>query len=603
MTSSDARGGDGRVAGQAEGKGKPTVTWRQKDWGFSRQRYWGTPIPIVYCEKCDPEQEGIPVPVEQLPVKLPDIETEKVLTGKGEPPLAKVASWVNTTCPQVRRPGAARGGDDGYVRRLAAGTSPGTCRLPSIGRRSTRKRRSATCRWTCTWAARSTRTMHLLYFRFWTRVMKELGLVARGGAGDEADHPGHRQRARRTEDVQALGQRGGAQHHRRRSTAPTPRGPTCCSPGRPSATSTGATSRWKGRIRFSAARVDARRDARGGREEAVQSGPFDGKALEIRKAAHKALKRVTEAIERLSFNTAIAGIMEYVNALYLAKELDQDGRAGGHGRGHHTCCAVVLVPFAPHFANEIAEAYGPTLAAGGAGWPAFDPALVVDDVHSLRRAGEREAARGDAGARRGDRGGGASGRRGRREGQGGAGRQDSEEGRLRSQAVGEFRDRMRRALLLVTWALAAGCGYRLVVPGGSLPLGVKSVRVPVFENRSSEPNVEALVTEAVRERYARAGRLAGEAAEATVNGVVLDWRGGVAFGSVRAPTYQVSATVRVTLKKGDQVLREVTVSQFETFTSGADVLLTESNRGAATRRLTELLARDVVEQLSVPPGA
>lgn len=161
---------------------------------------------------------------------------------------------------------------------------------------------------------------------------------------------------------------------------------------------------------------------------------------------------------------------------------------------------------------------------------------------------------------------------------------------------------MRRALLLVTWVLAAGCGYRLVVPGGSLPLGVTSVRVPVFENRSYEPNVEALVTEAVRERYARAGRLAGEAAEATVNGVVLDWRGGVAFASGR-PTYQVSAMVRVTLKKGDQVLREVTVSQSETFTSGADVLLTESNRGAAMRRLTELLARDVVEQLSVPPGA
>ena len=161
---------------------------------------------------------------------------------------------------------------------------------------------------------------------------------------------------------------------------------------------------------------------------------------------------------------------------------------------------------------------------------------------------------------------------------------------------------MRRALLLVTWVWAVGCGYRLVVPGGSLPLGVKSVQVPVFENRSYEPNVEALVTEAVRERYARAGRLAGEAAEATVNGVVLDWRGGVAFGGAR-PTYQVSATVRVTLKKGDQVLREVIVSQIETFTTGADVLLTESNRGAATRRLTELLARDVVEQLSVPPGA
>jgi hypothetical protein len=159
---------------------------------------------------------------------------------------------------------------------------------------------------------------------------------------------------------------------------------------------------------------------------------------------------------------------------------------------------------------------------------------------------------------------------------------------------------MKRALLLMTM-LVAGCGYRFAVPGGSLPSGVKSVRVPVFENRTAEPNVEGLVTEAVRERYARAGLLEGAAAEATITGVVLGWSGGVAYPGAPRPTYQVTGTVRVTLKKGEQVLREVIVSQMETFTSGADVLLTESNRGAAIRRLAEVLARDVVEQLSVPP--
>src|SRR5205823_12245051 len=85
---------------QRRGIGRPTVNYHLRDWGVSRQRYWGTPITILYCQKCDPEVRGIPVPDEDLPVVLPDIDVKEVLTGKGEPPLAKVASWVNTRCPR-----------------------------------------------------------------------------------------------------------------------------------------------------------------------------------------------------------------------------------------------------------------------------------------------------------------------------------------------------------------------------------------------------------------------------------------------------------------------------------------------------------------------
>src|SRR5437763_561194 len=89
---------------QRRGIGKPAVNYHLRDWGISRQRYWGTPIPIIYCDKCDPEHEGIPVPDEDLPVVLPDIDVKEVLTGKGEPPLAKVASWVNIECPRCAAP-------------------------------------------------------------------------------------------------------------------------------------------------------------------------------------------------------------------------------------------------------------------------------------------------------------------------------------------------------------------------------------------------------------------------------------------------------------------------------------------------------------------
>ena len=105
-------GGRGIVEKLAQdGRGRFAVNYRLRDWGFSRQRYWGCPIPVVYCET-----DGIvPVPDDELPVVLPDIEDYKP---KGQPPLAQAEDWVRTTLPALRRRGAARDGDDGHVRRL-----------------------------------------------------------------------------------------------------------------------------------------------------------------------------------------------------------------------------------------------------------------------------------------------------------------------------------------------------------------------------------------------------------------------------------------------------------------------------------------------------
>src|SRR5262249_34843227 len=156
---------------ERSGRGRPTVTYRQKDWGFSRQRYWGTPIPIVYCERCDSNRQGIPVPEGELPVRLPEIDVHAVLTGKGEPPLAKVPSFVNTTCPRCGGP-ARREVEtmDTFVASAwyyARYLSPHYDKAPfeaSAGRR---------------WlpvniyvGGPEHAVMHLLYFRFWSRVMK-----------------------------------------------------------------------------------------------------------------------------------------------------------------------------------------------------------------------------------------------------------------------------------------------------------------------------------------------------------------------------------------------------------------------------------------------
>jgi leucyl-tRNA synthetase len=361
---------------QAEGRGVATVTYRQKDWGFSRQRYWGTPIPIVYCEKCDPERKGLPVPVEQLPVRLPEIDTQAVLTGKGEPPLAKVASFVNTTCPRCQGP-ARRETEtmDTFVDSTwyyARYLSPKYDKAPfdpEAGKR---------------WlpvdvyvGGPEHAVMHLLYFRFWTRVMKELGLspvdepVTRLVTQGIVNGPDGRKMSKRWGNVVApasIVSKYGA------DTART----YVLFAGPPERDFDWSDDQVEGAFRF-LKRVWTLSVTHQGVAGATHAGPFEGKALEIRRAAHKCLKRVGEAIERLSFNTAIAGIMEYVNALYALGTPESDAEKAAMAEAVHVL-TVVLTPFAPHLADEIAEAYGAKGFTVTQEWPAFDAALVVDDV-------------------------------------------------------------------------------------------------------------------------------------------------------------------------------------------------------------------------------
>jgi leucyl-tRNA synthetase len=362
---------------QGQGLGTPTVTWRQKDWGFSRQRYWGTPIPIVYCEVCDPERKGLPVPDDQLPVTLPEIEVEKVLTGKGEPPLAKVPAWVQTTCPRCGGP-ARREAEtmDTFVDSCwyyARYLSPHLATAPFDAAKAR------------TYlpvdvyvGGPEHATMHLLYFRFWTRVMKELGLspvdepVTRLITQGIVNGPDGRKMSKRWGNVVApsvIVQKYGADTARIYVLFAGP-------PERDfdwSDEQVEGANRFLRRVWTLAA---AQHPACAG---ATWSQPFEGKALEIRKAAHKAVKRVTEAIERLSFNTAIAGVMEYVNALYLLKDVETASERAAMAEAVRLLAAV-LTPFAPHFANEVAEAWGSTSPLEEQAWPTFDPALVVDDV-------------------------------------------------------------------------------------------------------------------------------------------------------------------------------------------------------------------------------
>jgi len=115
------------------------------------------------------------------------------------------------------------------------------------------------------------------------------------------------------------------------------------------------------------------------RSATLPSSKVTGTALEIRRAAHKCVKRVGEAIERLSFNTAIAGIMEFVNALYATGSPQTDAEKGAMAEAIRLL-TLIISPFAPHLAEEIWSGYGFPGLVAAQDWPAFDPALVVDEV-------------------------------------------------------------------------------------------------------------------------------------------------------------------------------------------------------------------------------
>ena len=159
------------------------------------------------------------------------------------------------------------------------------------------------------------------------------------------------------------------------------------------------------------------------------------------------------------------------------------------------------------------------------------------------------------------------------------------------------------SLLPVLVLTLTACGYRFTAPNSALPAGLQSVRVPLFVNRTAEPGAEFHFTQAAKDQLERAGRLGGDAAEGVLEGKILQVTSGPFLQAPdlpKQPVFRLSVTVSLTLKKNDQVVGSTTVGLSEEFPSGADVLLTESNRGAALRRIAEAAVREGLERLQAP---
>lgn len=347
---------------EQEGKGKSQITYKMRDWLISRQRYWGAPIPIIYC----PEHGTVPVPESDLPVLLPDVDDFQP-RGDGKSVLAAQEDWVQTTCPVCGSP-ARRETDtmDGYACSswyLLRYTDPHNAQQAWAPDKANY------------WAPLDMyvggdhATAHLLYVRFWTHVFRELGLtdfaepvkklVYHGLIQAEDGRKMSKSLGNVVDPLEVINAGYGADALR---TFELFLGPI------------NENSSWNSRgiagvYRFLNRLWTLVQEF----DDSDKTGTSDAQKLDA--IINSTTKKVTDDIHRLSFNTAIAALMECVNDLYKLK-------VAGYSedwRPHLKTLVQLVQPFAPHMAAELWQQLGETSQLDFAAWPVWDNAKIVSD--------------------------------------------------------------------------------------------------------------------------------------------------------------------------------------------------------------------------------
>ena len=352
---------------EERGFGKATITYRLQDWGISRQRYWGTPIPMVHCASCG----VVPVPEDQLPVLLP---AQVKLTGRGQSPLATDPDFVNTTCPKCGQP-ARRESDtmDTFV-----DSSWYFYRYCSPKAGDAPFHRDNIRRWFPVdqyIGGIEHAILHLIYTRFFTKVMRDLGLI-------EFDEPVKRL------FTQGMITRGGAKMSKSKGNVVDPQilidqyGADATRMYVLFAAPPEKDFDWNDQGVEGIHRFLSRvfRLVTRNLEHMAAAAPAaersDADAALLRKT-HQTLKRITSDFDgRWHFNTSIAAVMELVNELY-----QREGQVSDFALTESLRILVLmLAPFAPFMAQELWQAMGERGEVGLAPWPAFDEELAKEDV-------------------------------------------------------------------------------------------------------------------------------------------------------------------------------------------------------------------------------
>ena len=338
-----------------QGFGKEKVNYKLRDWVFSRQRYWGEPIPLVNCEKCG----WVALPEEQLPLVLPQVESYEP-TDDGESPLSKMTDWVNTTCPCCGGP-AKRETD---TMPQWAGSSWYFLRYMDPHNDKALASKEALDYWSpVDWynGGMEHTTLHLLYSRFWHKFLYDIGVV-----------PTKEPYAKRTSHGMILGE-GGEKMSKSRGNVVNPNDIVA---------QYGADT-----MRLHIMFIGDFEKAVTWSNEAVKgSKRFLDRCFNLQDIAtaeetisaknesivHKTIKKVTQDIDELKMNTAIAAMMTMVNELY----------ANGCSKGDVEMLCLLLSPFAPHMVEEMWENMGFAAKYGKMAmqmpWPTHDEAKTVD---------------------------------------------------------------------------------------------------------------------------------------------------------------------------------------------------------------------------------
>lgn len=343
-----------------KGLGHEKVNFKLRDWVFSRQRYWGEPIPLVYCEKCG----WVPLPEDQLPLTLPDVDSYEP-TENGESPLAKMDEWVSTTCPHCGGP-AQRETD---TMPQWAGSSWYFLRYMDPHNDKALASKEALEYWSpVNWynGGMEHTTLHLLYSRFWHKFLYDIGVV-----------PTKEPYAKRTSHGMILGENGEKMSKSRGNVvnpndivdqygADTMRLHIMFIGDFEKAV-TWSNEAVKGSKRF----LD--------RVWNLAESCTDDPAISDKNEAiiHKTIKKVTEDIDELKMNTAIASMMTMVNEF----------AANGCTKGDMEQLLLLLSPFAPHIVEELWERLGFAAKYGKmccqCDWPTYDETKTVDTTVTM----------------------------------------------------------------------------------------------------------------------------------------------------------------------------------------------------------------------------